>query len=354
VLSENKFLNEANHNPPPLQVKWSVPYEKACLRNNYICSISTLNDSNTSKPDFPLRTNTTIDLFQITPGKILDILQILKLGKASDLDTISHQMLKKTCNNICVPLSLLFILSLSKSEFPKQWEIASVMPLFKKGDKSLISNNRPKLSAVGKIFERIVFREVFNHLISNNLLYKFQSGFIPGHSTVHQLIEIYYRICMSLDDHCFTTLILCDISKACDRVRHTGLILKLKAYGIEGKLFKWFESYISSRKQYVFIYNSKSPLVNTKAGVPQGSVFDPLPFLLYVNDIADNLLRFTRLFAVDTSLSYSSQNPYTIEDVMNSDMEYILVSIWSKQWLVNFNPQKIKQWYFPILIFSSM
>jgi hypothetical protein len=118
------------------------------------------------------------------------------------------------------------------------------MPLFKKGDKSLISNNRPKLSAVGKIFDRIVFREVFNHLISNNLLYKFQSGFIPGHSTVHQLIEIYYRICMSLDDHCFTTLILCDISKACDRVRHTGLILKLKAYGIDGKLFKWFESYM--------------------------------------------------------------------------------------------------------------
>jgi hypothetical protein len=64
------------------------------------------------------------------------------------------------------------------------------MPLFKKGDKSLISNYRPisLLSAVGKVFERIVFKEVFNHLISNNLLYKFQSGFIPGHSTVHQLI----------------------------------------------------------------------------------------------------------------------------------------------------------------------
>ena len=120
MLSEKKFLNETkNHNPHPLQDKWSVPYEKACLRNNYLCSISTLNDSNTSKPDFPLRTNTTIDLFQITPGKVLHILQVLKLGKASDLDSISHQMLKKTCNNICVPLSLLFILSLSKSEFLK-------------------------------------------------------------------------------------------------------------------------------------------------------------------------------------------------------------------------------------------
>jgi hypothetical protein len=74
--------------------------------------------------------------------------------------------------------------------------------------------SRPDAFAVGKVFERIVFKEVFNHLISNDLLYKFQSGFIPGHSTVHQLIEIYYRICMALNDHCITTLILCDISKA--------------------------------------------------------------------------------------------------------------------------------------------
>ena len=86
------------------------------------------------------------------------------------------------------------------------------------------------------------------------------------------------------------------------------------------------------------------PLVNTNAGVPQVSVFGPLLFLLYVNDIADNLLHLTRLLADDTSLSYSSQSPYTIEDVMNSDLESI--SIWSKQWLVNFNPLKTKSMVF--------
>jgi hypothetical protein len=93
-------------------------------------------------------------------------------------------------------------------------------------------------------------------------------------------------------------------------------------------------------------------LVNTNAADPQGSVLVPLHFLLYVNDIADNLLSLTRLFADDTSLSYSSQSPYTIEDVINSDLESI--SIWSKQWLVNCNPQKLKQWYFPTLIFPTM
>jgi hypothetical protein len=73
-------------------------------------------------------------------------------------------------------------------------------------------------------------------------------------------------------------------------------------------------------------------------------VLGPLLFLLYVNDIADNLLNLTRLFADHASLSYSSQSPYTIEDVINSDLESI--SIWSKQWLVNFNPQKTKAMVF--------
>ena len=86
------------------------------------------------------------------------------------------------------------------------------------------------------------------------------------------------------------------------------------------------------------------PLSKSKCRIPQGSVLGPLPFILYVNDIADNLLSLTRLFADDTFLSYSSQSPYTIEDVINSDLESI--SIWSKQWLVNFNPQKTKAMVF--------
>ena len=79
------------------------------------------------------------------------------------------------------------------------------------------------------------------------------------------------------------------------------------------------------------------PLSKYKCRSPPDPVLGPLLFLLYVNDIGDNLLSLTRLFADDISLSYSSQSPYTIEDVINSDLESI--SIWSKQWLVNFNPQ---------------
>jgi hypothetical protein len=71
-------------------------------------------------------------------------------------------------------------------------------------------------------------------------------------------------------------------------------------YFLKNNSFKYFANCIN---------NSKSPLVNTNAGVPQGSVLGPLLFVLHVNDIADNLLNLTRLFADDTSLSYSSQSP---------------------------------------------
>ena len=326
----------------------SDDFEKARLLNEHFSTVSTINDSNISLPVFEQRTNKKLENILITPNEILDILQILKLGKATGLDGISHHMLKNTRNTICYPLAILFNLSLEKSEFPSLWKIASVLPLFKNGEKTLVTNYRPisLLSSVGKVFERVMFKHVFNYFISNNLLYKYQSGFIPGHSTVHQLIEIYHTIVMSLEEHNIISLIFCDISKAFDRVWHIGLLIKLKAYGIDGPLHAWFESYLKNRKQSVFISNSRSPEIETNAGVPQGSVLGPLLFLIYVNDIADELFSLTRLFADDTSLSYSSRYPNTIEDVMNIDLE--TVSLWSKRWLVNFNPNKTKA-----LIFSN-
>ena len=81
----------------------------------------------------------------------------------------------------------------------------------------------------------------------------------------------------------------CDISKAFDRVWHPGFTEKLKSYGLSESLVKWFQDNISNRKQIVFINNSESRIGLLKAGVPQGSVLDPLPFLIYTNDISDHL-----------------------------------------------------------------
>ena len=84
------------------------------------------------------------------------------------------------------------------------------------------SNYRPisLISCVGKTFERIIFKHVYNHLISNSLIYQYQSGFLPGHSTVHHLIELIHHTCLALEKYEINCQIFCDISKAFDRVWH--------------------------------------------------------------------------------------------------------------------------------------
>ena len=97
--------------------------------------------------------------------------------------------------------------------------------------------------------ERIVFERVYNFLLENELLYKYQSGFVPGHSTTLQLIDIYHHICQAFDRNQFSCMVFLNISKAFDRVWHTGLSGKLEQYGILGDLLIWFTDYLSNRTQ---------------------------------------------------------------------------------------------------------
>jgi hypothetical protein len=95
------------------------------------------------------------------------------------------------------------------------------------------------------------------------------------------------------------------------------LIKKLQSYGITGDLLRWLDDYISDRKQNVVVNNECSNPNTVNAGVPQGSGLGSLLFLLYINDITDNLGNLARLFADDTSLSYFSRN----YDIMKSDID---------------------------------
>lgn len=312
---------------------------KANVLNNYFCSIANIDDDLDS-PSFPSRCNSSLSSITITKTDILDILKCLKLNKATGIDTISHNMLKNTAETVCEPLLILFKRSLRECKFPSAWKLATVLPLFKKNESFLPSNYRPisLLSSVGKLFERIVHKYLHNYLIDNNLLYKYQSGFVKGHSTVYQLIEIYHNICSSLENKQQTCMTFFDISKAFDRVWHRGLLIKLYAYGIKGNILSWVKNYLLDRKQQVILGNSTSSIGYLKAGVPQGSVLGPLLFLIFINDITDNLLSLTRMFADDTSLSFSSDNNIEIEQVMNYDLA--LIEEWSNKWKVTFNPSK--------------
>ena len=132
-----------------------------------------------------------------------------------------------------------------------------------------------------------------------------------------------------------------DISKAFDKVWHRGLLAKLRASGISGRLLDWITDYLKDRLQRVVINGQCSNWTEIKAGVPQGSVLGPLLFLLYINDIV-NVVRncHIKLFADDTCLYIEVDDREEAAAALNGDLHEI--DSWAKRWLVTFSAAKTK------------
>ena len=227
--------------------------------------------------------------------------------------------------------------------FPSNWKKGNIVPIHKKGDKQILKNYRPVslLPICGKIFERLIFNELFNFLLENNLILPNQSGFKPGDSCINQLLSITHKIYNSFDEGLEVRSVFLDISKAFDKVWHKGLLFKLSQNGISGNLLDLLSSFLSDRKQRVLLNGQTSEWRNVTAGVPQGSILGPLLFLIYINDLSGDLSSKAKLFADDTSLFSVTHDITTSANELNNDLKKI--SDWAFQWKMSFKPDPRKQ-----------
>ena len=320
--------------------------EKAEAFNEFFLTHSNIDVSNAPVPDSTTMVNETLSTVIITEKDLSDLLKSLDTNKATGPDQISQMMLKEAGDVIVPSLVKLFNLSLRSSKYPSEWKKAHVIPIFKKGDAAIIDNYRPVsiLSCVGKLFERAVFKYVYNFLRDSNAISIKQSGFKPGDSTVYQLAHLYHLFSEAIDKQKDIRVVFCDISKAFDRVWHTGLLAKLQKVGVTEDLLNWFRDYLNNRKQRVVINGQCSSWGSVLAGVPQGSVLGPLMFLIYINDITDEAKSSEiRLFADDTILYILVDNPITTAAALNDDLKRI--STWASKWLVKFSAPKTKSMY---------
>ena len=299
--------------------------------------------SDSTLPGFTYLTDARLDKIHFTDDDILLLIRNLQPGKANGPDGISARMLLLCDNSVVLPLSLIFQNILLTGIFPDLWKQANVTPIHKKWDKQIIKNYRPisLLPICSKLFEKIVFKHLYNFLISNTLLTKNQSGFRPGDSTINQLTSLVNDIHKSFDNRKSIEVrsVFLDISKAFDKVWHEGLIFKLEQNGISGLLLNLV--YLCNRKQRVVLNGSVSPFCEIGSGVPQGSVLGPLLFLIYINDLEDNIISNVKFFADDTMLFSIVQNPVTSASDLNNDLN--LINKWAYQCKMAFNPDPTKQ-----------
>ena len=261
----------------------------------------------------------------VSEQAVLDVLLSLDITKASGPDKINPRLLKEGARELAPSLVRLFNISVTSCQIPAIWKLAHVIPIFKKGDRSRVSNYRPVslLSVVCKCLEWIIFKQVFNFFVDNNIITKWQSGFVPGDSTIKQLVSICHFFAETLDSKKAIRCVSCDISSAFDRVWHRGLLYKLECAGICHPLLPWFENYLSKRSQQVVIQGESSSCQAINAGVPQGSVLGPLLFLVFINDLPENLESHVRLFADDSTLFVTAANSLDAATTLNNDLASI-------------------------------
>ena len=209
----------------------------------------------------------------------------MKINKSAGYDDVNYNVVKPIFEYISKPLKYIFNLSLSTGVFPISLKIAKITPIFKSEDVTDMSNYRPisVLPCFSKILEKIMYNRLYNHLYENNILYNEQFGFQKNTSTDHAILELVDELRQSFNENKFTVVVFIDLSKAFDTIDHEILLHKLKHYGVNGNILKWFSNYLSNRKQYIqYDKINKTNCLNTKCGVPQGYILGPLLFLLYI------------------------------------------------------------------------
>lgn len=332
------FFNYANSLKPKSDYPETMHYGDLTSNNrNVICNWFANhfqsvydNDANDSSNEVYHESTNLVGLNSvvITEQEVSDIISQLDENKSSGPDSIPNFFIKKLKNQLALPLTAIFNKSLYSNTYPTKWKEAHIVPVFKKGSESAnICNYRPIsiLNAFNKIFEKIMHRHIFRSISS--LIDSRQHGFFRNRSTITNLLEFSENLFNNMDSNTQTDCIYTDFTKAFDKVNHRILISKLGSFGLSINLQRWFKSYLVDRMQYVKFNGQKSHNFKATSGVPQGSILGPLLFIIFINDIANNIKSSCLLYADDLKIFRKISS---VQDCIELQSDLHILNDWCK------------------------
>ena len=319
------------------------------ILGGYFSSVHTAHGDD-EMPEMEEQYEREIRNISITKECIQDRLEKLNGNKSCGPDNMHPYVLKNTAGAICIPLEIIFNMSLRNGECPDDWRRANVTPIHKKGDKTEPGNYRPVslTSQVCKVLESIVREHIVEHLETNNILSNKQHGFREGRSCLTNLLELVESWTEILDEGNGIDVAYLDFRKAFDLVSHKHLIFKLEKYGIKNEILAWIASFLNQRSQRVVVRGTASEAFEVTSGVPQGSVLGPVLFLIFINDLPLGIISLLSLFADDTKVfrrivtdrSGQVQTSDRDREILQNDLDNIYK--WAEKWKMEFNVDKCK------------
>ena len=347
LMKNNKFSSI----PPLIENDLTVqdPIQKSNIFNEFFASKSSVKNSEDPIPILEKKQGVPpLNVLNTSPIEVAKFARHIKKSQFSECG-IPGKFINLISTPISFSMSRLFNNLFEVGHFPHLWKLAHVTAIYKKsGPKTDKSSFRPIsiLPTLSKLCESVIHERLLRHCIENNVISEKQAAYLKGDSTISQLLYIVHKIKLSWGQKNLTHGLFLDVSSAFDKVWHNGLLGKLGQIGVEGSFYDMLKSYLTDRRQVVVVNGHKSEMVQIKAGVPQGSRLGPLLFIIYMNDIINNIESDILIFADDTSLFASGSDPVLTVEQLNRDLQKI--SNWSKKWKVSFNAKKSKD-----IIFSN-
>ena len=284
-------------------------------------------------------------LHQVTENQVERVIRSLPSNKAPGMDKISSRILKDSLPSTLTTITHIVNNSFVTNTFARAWKTAEVTPILKCGNPDVPNNYRPisLLPIVSKVTERLVHGQLMEHLIRNNKLAAHQSGNRKLHSTETALLYVTDQLLQAMDNKKVSIMVLLDMSKAFDSIRHDILLSKLQNLDFSQGALDWFQSYLSNRQQCVRIGDAVSKVLPLEFGVPQGSILGPVLFTICVNDLLSVPKRCLSASYVDDCKLYLSFSPAELPTsilALNEDLTRI--SQWCCKNSLLINPDKTK------------